>query len=77
LPLPRDVPGRKDRKVKSRRESILLKYKYEKVLKILSSSMTSLSTRKCETVGNPLAAVALYGIHVLGLSQVAWPTVLP
>ena len=35
LPLPRDVPGRKDRKVKSRRESILLKNKYEKLLKIL------------------------------------------
>jgi len=34
LPFPRDVPGRKDRKVKSRRESILLKDKYEKLLKI-------------------------------------------
>ena len=35
LLLPRDVPGRKDRKVKSRRESILLKNKYEKLLKIM------------------------------------------
>ena len=32
---------------------------------------------KCDTVGNPLDAVALYGTHVLGLSQVAWSTVLP
>ena len=31
----RDAPGRKDRKVKSRRESILPKNKYEKLLKIL------------------------------------------
>ena len=29
------MPGRKDRKMKSRRESILLKNKYEKLLKIL------------------------------------------
>ena len=32
---------------------------------------------KCETVGNPLVAVALYRTHVLGLSQVAWPTFYP
>ena len=35
LSLPRDVPGQKDRKVKSRRESILLKNKYEILFKIL------------------------------------------
>jgi len=78
------VPGRKDRKMKSRRESILLKNKYEKLLKILWKNIEIKDcpvlwppsqpedfdplAHKVWDVGNPLAAVALYGTHILGLS---------
>ena len=76
----RDVPRRKDRKVKSRREANMKTYRDQR----LSSSMTPLGQKiliprptNCETVGNPLTAMAVYGTNILGLSQVAWSTVFP